>query len=239
MPTTSKPDNLELWNAVFKTDPSATKSFKRAGGFGGTAIKPFWLIKRATEQFGPIGQGWGWDVNEDRIEDGADGVKIWFSSVTVWYVCESGRAKVGPQWGATEFVQKRSGGFFTDEEAGKKSVTDAITKCLSYIGFAGDVHMGQFDDSKYVDERKREEAGEKQKAAVDAGTDEAKLWRDACLKEIAEIDNVDDLKSFWNDQKATFAALGKKEGGDKAIANYVKANVERRLMELRPADKAA
>jgi hypothetical protein len=37
-----------------------------------------------------------------------------------------------------------------DEDAGKKSVTDGMVKCLSMIGFAGDIFSGRWDDSKYV-----------------------------------------------------------------------------------------
>ena len=55
---------------------------------------------------------------------------------------------------------------FMDEEAAKKAVTDAVTKCLSYLGLAGDVHMGLFDDSKYVAERKIEERKAKKAAAI-------------------------------------------------------------------------
>ena len=54
--------------------------------------------------------------------------------------------------------------FLVDEDAPKKSVTDALVKCASYLGFAGDIFSGRWDDSKYVeqagrewDERKREE----------------------------------------------------------------------------------
>ena len=37
-----------------------------------------------------------------------------------------------------------------DEDAPKKSATDGMVKCLSMLGFAGDIFSGQWDDSKYV-----------------------------------------------------------------------------------------
>ena len=52
-------DNRALWNALATTDPKPTKPFKRSGGFSGTAMKPIWIIKMLTEQFGPVGVGWG------------------------------------------------------------------------------------------------------------------------------------------------------------------------------------
>jgi hypothetical protein len=53
-----------------------------------------------------------------------------------------------------------------DEDAPKKSVTDGMVKCLSMLGFAGDIFSGQWDDSKYVqwagEETRRRESGETQ-----------------------------------------------------------------------------
>src|SRR6476660_7911465 len=98
--------NLELWERLFPTDPSQTKTFRRAGGFSGTAIKPMWMVMRATEEFGPIGQGWGWSEIENKIYTMTNEQAVWFSKVMLWYR-------------------------------------------LSYLGLAGDVHMGLFDDSKY------------------------------------------------------------------------------------------
>ena len=151
--------NLELWDRLFPTDPSQTKTFRRAGGFSGTSIKPYWSIMRATEEFGPIGQGWGWTEIENKIYSISNEQAVWFSKVLLWYRVGDDTFQVGPQWGATELVARRGEAktLFMDEEAAKKAVTDAITKCLSYLGLAGDVHMGLFDDSKYVAERKIEE----------------------------------------------------------------------------------
>jgi len=38
-----------------------------------------------------------------------------------------------------------------DEEAPKKSLTDAMKKCLSLLGVCSDVFMGEFDDRTYVE----------------------------------------------------------------------------------------
>ena len=159
--------NLELWDRLFPTDPSQTKTFRRAGGFSGTAIKPMWMVMRATEEFGPIGKGWGWQEIEHKIYTMTNEQAVWFSKVVVWYRQGEQTFQVGPQWGATELVARRGEAktLFMDEEAAKKAVTDAVTKCLSYLGLAGDVHMGLFDDSKYVAERKIEERKEREAEA--------------------------------------------------------------------------
>lgn len=139
-------NNIALWEKVCKTDPAHTKGFVKGGGFKGTAIKPFWLMRRATEVFGVCGIGWGWEEIESQYRAG-----VWCSKVRVWFIVDDKEGGI-EQWGQTVMEGANSKGPFVDEEAPKKAVTDAVTKCLSYLGFAGDVHMGLFDDSKYIDE---------------------------------------------------------------------------------------
>lgn len=166
-------DNLSLWRLVEKTDPAHTKAIT-GKQYKGTSPKPHWLIMRATETFGPCGIGWGFTVDE-RIVDGAmiePGFyeKMHIAKVKVWYKWQSERGEV-EHIGGTPFSGKRSSGnLFTDEDAPKKSVTDALVKALSMIGFAGDIFMGRYDDSKYVSEV-RHEFDEAKKDAAPAMTD--------------------------------------------------------------------
>jgi hypothetical protein len=160
--------NTALWDSVCKTDPSFTKNFSRSGGFKGTAISPMYLMRRATEKFGPIGIGWGFHELEHKIVEG-----VWFSQVQMWYQLDGQRGLIS-QWGATTMVNERSSGKFVDEEAAKKSVTDAVTKCLSYLGFGADIHMGLYDDIKYVNELKAEIQAEKKQEKAEAQAQEQK-----------------------------------------------------------------
>jgi len=158
----SKETNLLLWDSLSKTDPTHTKSFTRGGGFSGTAIKPMWAVWRATKEFGPCGIGWGWDVLDTKIAEG-----MVFCLVRVWYVNAGMRYETGAQWGGTEIrTPRKDGSSRADDESFKKSVTDGITKCLSYIGIGGDVHLGQFDDTKYVSEAKADFEIEAKASAV-------------------------------------------------------------------------
>ena len=54
--------NMDLWDAVSTTDPKNTKHINQRGGF--TAICAYSQIMAATEQFGPVGLGWGWGIVE-------------------------------------------------------------------------------------------------------------------------------------------------------------------------------
>lgn len=153
-------DNLELWNKVEKTDPKHTKPIE-GKSYKGTSPKPHYLIHKATDTFGPIGIGWGFTIVDERIEEGAGGERMHIARVRVWYEWpnrkgEYVRAEV-EHIGGTQFSGMRSSGKpFTDEDAPKKSVTDALIKALSMIGFAGDIFMGRYDDSKYVSDLRAE-----------------------------------------------------------------------------------
>lgn len=166
-------NNLKLWDSVKTTDPAYTKAFS-SGGYKGTAIAPQWLFMRATEIFGPIGKGWGYEIIKSEIVSGgpmmgkdANGnhidlgpTQIHTAQVTFWYVEKGERLEV-TGIGHTPFVYLTQNGPKTDMEYEKKSVTDAITKAMSYIGFGADVRLGMFEDPMYLDEINNELSMEK------------------------------------------------------------------------------
>ena len=140
-------DNLRVWNKVQQTDPAHTKPFKKSGGFGGTAINATYQIKRATELWGPIGGLWGYEVVTSEYVKGADNDII--HVLMIKFRHPDGAFDV---FGQTTFVGSNKNGSFTDEEAPKKSLTDAITKGLAMLGFSADVFLGMYDDNKYVND---------------------------------------------------------------------------------------
>lgn len=165
-------ENLQIWNEVSKTDTSATKESSH-GGRKQTSIDGYWLIKRATEMFGPLGIGWGYEILEDRWDEGApfnaakDGEeprivisKTHTAKVKLWYKLGDQRGEL-IQYGHTQAVYKSKWGATDDSEAPKKSLMDAIKKSLSMLGFSADVFMGQFDNNEYREQLQAEEAIEK------------------------------------------------------------------------------
>lgn len=130
------PDNLRIWNLVSKTDPKYTKKVNQRGGF--TAIAAQYQIMRATETFGPLGEGWGYVCGAPIFA----GIMI-MVPVTLWHGTPEN--SFGPIYGCAEMLGNRP-----DHDAPKKAMTDAITKGLSQLGFNADVFLGLFDDNKYV-----------------------------------------------------------------------------------------
>lgn len=148
-------DNLAIWQKVETTDPKYTKPIT-GRGYNGTSTNATYLVKKATSVFGPCGIGWGVTVLNEGLLEGADGSKVHRVHIRLWYMLDGKRGEV-EHFGQTDFCGKRkSGQWFTDEEAPKKSMTDAMLKALSMIGFAADIHLGQYDDNKYVATLKRD-----------------------------------------------------------------------------------
>jgi len=139
-------ENTKLWDTLGHTDPKHTKPFTRGGGFKGTAIKPMWSYLRMTEEFGPCGQGWGIGEPSFQVVPGPEGEMLVFCTTSIWY----GDARPVYGVGGDKAVGKNKYGLNSDDEAFKKAFTDAVTNALKMIGVGADVHMGLFDDSKYV-----------------------------------------------------------------------------------------
>jgi hypothetical protein len=161
----SMTDNMFIWDQVKITDPDATKEYSGKGGFKGTSIKSMYNIEKATKLFGAVGIGWGWIIVSERIEEGhpitgkdADGKSVLYETMMtkvhtlhlrLWYMLDGKRGEID-HFGHTPFVYIDKNGVQMENEPSKKSLTDAIGKCLSMLGFSADIFMGEFDNEDYV-----------------------------------------------------------------------------------------
>lgn len=165
-------ENLKIWDLVEKTDPSATKTAK-LDGREQTSISGYYMIKRATELFGLPGIGWGWEVLEERWDQGRplitklnDKEERCGNAVThtlklkLWFMQDGQKGEI-IQYGHTKAVYSSTYGISDDVEAPKKSLMDAIKKSLSMLGFSADIFTGMFDDKEYLEQLKTESAIEK------------------------------------------------------------------------------
>jgi hypothetical protein len=182
-------NNLSIWKSVEKTDPTYTKAFTQNGG--GTAINGTYTEMRATEIFGPKGIGWGVKVVEERfdkgapimqkvkdsagvevnqvIPDGSGGVVCEVNHtvrITLWFIQDGQRGEI-EAYGCTPYITKNKYGLSTDGEAPKKSLTDAMKKALSGLGFSADIFLGMYDIGAYVDEARAEFSAKSEISAIE------------------------------------------------------------------------
>lgn len=203
----TKTDKTDLWDRLGKTDPAHTKSFQRAGGFKGTAIKPMFSYRRMTEEFGPCGTGWGINEPSFQVVSAADEVLV-FCTVSIWH---GARENIVYGVGGDKPAGKNRNGTFTDDEAFKKAFTDAVTNALKLIGVGADVHMGLFDDSKYVNAMREEFSDQREShrdetvqiLTVDA---QRKIFAEL-QQQIAECASVESLKRWKVSAKSSASRL--------------------------------
>nr|DAI63397.1 MAG TPA: exonuclease VIII [Caudoviricetes sp.] len=175
----SERDNLDIWRRVMRTDPQYTKPLD-IGGFKATTITAEYMFMRATEIFGPAGKGWGYKVMEEKMIPGApmteaiyekdkfvrmtvlrdaDGSLVYEQNHSIkidfWYRTENGISSI-EAYGATPYLYKATKRIVSDGEVLKKSLTDAIKKALSMLGFSADVYLGWYDNANYTQENKAE-----------------------------------------------------------------------------------
>ena len=208
-------EKTALWDKLRKTDPKHTKDFTRGGGFRGTAIKPMFSYRRMTEEFGPCGQGWG--IGEPSFQVVIAGEEtLVYCTVSIWY---EKREQTVFGVGGDKVAGKNKYGVQTDDEAFKKAFTDAVTNALKLIGVGADVHMGMFDDSKYVNTLKTEFAEQKTELpppANDKPKSSAQLKRDGEFERIRDqlANDMVDVHTFAQFEKVKehYRADAKKNG---------------------------
>jgi hypothetical protein len=238
--------NMELWNAVAVTNPNFVKSFTRGGGFSGTAINATYQAQKATETFGPCGIGWGIDILEERYQDGSpliqDGAVVGKEVIHVlraklWYVYQGKRGEV-IHFGQTLFTGRNKNDFFTDEEAPKKSMTDAMSKCLSLIGFSADVHLGLYDDNKYVADLRQQfgtDKNAKSENKQEVQREEAGKMGGNTLSPIQGKEVIDLLKAKKRTPESLLAWLKSKA---KTVEELTLPEYERAISVLKQRDAA-
>lgn len=173
-------DNMKLWESVCMTDPKAVKPIT-GKSYQGSSPKPYWLIEKATKTFGACGVGWGVIVVKESFQQVSPDDWLHSAIVRVWYEYEGKRGEVEQMGGTKAAYKTNAGKIMVDEDAAKKSVTDGMVKCLSMIGFAGDIFAGRWDDSKYVQH------------AAETYANEAKVAQQQPMISLAQCEELDQL----------------------------------------------
>ncbi|ELU6036729.1 exodeoxyribonuclease VIII [Salmonella enterica] len=180
-PISIESEHFSIWSQVSRTDPKYTKPVT-VGGYSFTSISGQYMFMLATKTFGPVGTGWGYEITGDEMlpgkpmmeivksAEGKDSYRILRDAdgslitelnhalrIKFWYRDKNGSRHTFEAWGHTPYMTSGAGGkITTDSEVKKKSLTDAIKKALSMLGFCADIFLGQFDDPAYLNELKTE-----------------------------------------------------------------------------------
>jgi hypothetical protein len=198
--------------------------------YKGTSPNAQHVIWCLTDLFGPVGHGFGWRVVADGIER-FDDTAIHWCRIEFWH---TDRANTFEAYGQTKMAYMTRGEnsyLKVDEDAPKKSLTDAITKAASQIGIAANIFLGRWDDNKYVANVASDFA---KKAAPPKDPD---VIRDGMLKVIRSCESADQINAAIGGAKfdAAWQWLAEHHEGhsaevrravDKARANFEAKNAD-------------
>lgn len=137
-------ENLALYER-FRAVPETAKKPISAGRLKGmTDISPMWRIKKLTEEFGACGFGWKYTLDKQWVDAGAGGVMMAFCNITL-YVKQDGVWSEGiPGTGGASLVAKETKGLYSDDEAFKKALTDALSVACKALGMGADVYWDKY-----------------------------------------------------------------------------------------------
>jgi len=146
--------NLEYYDKLRTVPDNAQKKITGGRLNGKTDINPMWRIKALTEQFGPCGIGWKYEIIDKTLAQGADGEIAAFVDILMYvFRHEGGWSEPIPGTGGSMFIAKEKGGLYTSDECYKMALTDAISVACKALGVGADIYW-QADATKYD---KREE----------------------------------------------------------------------------------
>ena len=197
-------NNLELYNKVRKVPDEALKAIGGGNLKGMSDINPMWRIKTLTEQFGPCGIGWYYEITSQWLERGANDEVAGFCNINLY-------VKDGNEWskpilgtGGSTFVAKTKNGLQNSDEVYKMALTDAISVACKALGVAADVYY-QKDRTKY--DLQTEYAGDKEEAkkvikAQSKPTQSDKpLTKEDAQKAFDKCKTFDEVKKEWQKYK--------------------------------------
>ena len=153
-------DHLTMWNAVEKVPPTFLKEITGGPLRGKSDINPQWRVKELTNQFGPCGKGWWYEiikewtftdnclVPDDLMAGTAMHETVQFVEIRM-YIAGWPGFSTGVGGSMLGVVDKN--GFHLNDEALKMATTDAISVACKQLGFGSAVYEGRWDGTKYAD----------------------------------------------------------------------------------------
>lgn len=175
---------METWNKLNKPPLTALKVIGAGRLKGKSDINPQWRYQALTEVFGICGIGWKYTIDRLWTEPGPHEQVFAFANVSLYVRVDGEWSEAIPGNGGSKMVDKESAGLYSNDEAFKMAITDALGTAAKMIGVAAEIYLGNFDGSKYVDRS----GGVKDESKLDT----------LILKKIDECTTMEALSDVWN-----------------------------------------
>lgn len=143
-------NNLEIYNQIKSVPQDAQREITAGRLKGFTDVNPMWRIRTLTEQFGPCGVGWYYEVSNRWTEDQGELGTACFVDINLYIKVDGEWSKPIHGTGGSMLVAIEKSGARLSDEAFKMSETDALSVACKNLGMAGDVYW-QGGRTKYSD----------------------------------------------------------------------------------------
>lgn len=118
---------------------------------GKSDINPQWRYESMTNEFGPCGIGWKFEIVKTWTQPAPNDQVLVFVEIKL-YIFDYELAQWGnaiPGIGGDFLLEKDKNGLHGNDEAYKMATTDALGVAMKMLGVAADVYRGLANDSKY------------------------------------------------------------------------------------------
>ncbi len=143
-------ENLRIYNQIKSVPQDAQRAIAAGRLKGFTDVNPMWRIRTLTEQFGPCGVGWYYEVANRWTEDQGDLGAACFVDINLYIKYEGEWSKPIHGTGGSSLVSVEKMGPRLSDEAYKMAETDALSVACKNLGMAADVYW-QGGRTKYSD----------------------------------------------------------------------------------------
>ena len=158
----AKDDNMKYYNSLRVVPEEAKKPIKGGRLNGMTDINPMWRIKALTELFGACGEGWYYEIVNEKTyglpTDENPKEVVATVDIKLFYKTDEGWSQPIYGTGGSMLMAQQSKGAYVNDEAFKMATTDAISVACKSLGVGADVYWDK-DNTKYNDSKKLAEEG--------------------------------------------------------------------------------
>lgn len=142
-------ENMRIYEAVRSVPENAKREIGAGRLKGKTDINPMWRIKMLTEQFGPCGVGWKYEITDKRLESNPESAEIAaFVDINLYIKADGEWSAAIPGTGGSAFVTQEKSGLHMSDECFKMALTDALSVACKALGMGADVYWNA-DATKY------------------------------------------------------------------------------------------
>jgi len=188
-------ENMEIWNALKQPPAEALKTIAGGRLKGFTDINPQYRYFAMTEQFGPCGEGWKYEIVKLWSEPGSQDQTFCFAHISLFVKSDGKWGEPIPGIGGSMLVAKEASGLYSSDEGYKMAVTDALSVALKMLGVAADIYAGKWDGSKYQDKPsspKKEGTGDNKGRGSNGGKEMSeKQWK--FIKKLGADESLSEL----------------------------------------------